>query len=57
MDPYFPNTFESITSKNNPLIDYNKFLKSDDKDTRETWEKNFKQRAKTKLEYLEEKKR
>ena len=44
MDPYFPNNLESITSKNNPLINYNEFLKSDDKDTRETWEKNFKQR-------------
>ena len=43
-DPYFPNTLESITSKNNPLIDYKELLKSDDKDIRELWEKNFKQR-------------
>ena len=43
-DPYFPNSLESIISKENSLIDYNIYLKSDKKEIREFWEKNMEQR-------------
>ena len=45
-DPYFPNNLESITSKNNPLIDYNEYLESKEEKTSLIWKKKMEERDK-----------
>ena len=44
VDPYFPTNSNSLTSKKNPLINYNQFLESKDEKTKKEWKERLQKR-------------